>query len=174
MNYLELLQSKASEHEEKEMCWSLNYLVGYDKHGDFCEINGSESFCDDCISEKVNEIQKLLEEKGSKHIHEEFDCSRSDIVFTEIGYSVESCPESDDFESCCDCGKSIHTGVLHTNYQEFEYYLDDDKNLKIFDLSNLDCFIINELITSEDALERHPELVEKLNLKLKNQNDENT
>lgn len=170
MDYLKLLQSKASEHEEKEMCWSLNYILGFDEDGDSCEINGSESYCDDCISEKIDEMQKLLEEKGSEHIHEEFDCSRSDIIFSEIGYSDESSPESDDFESCYNCGKSIHTGVLHTNDQEFEYYLDDDQNLKVSDLSNCDCFRINELITSEDATQRHPDLVEKLKCKLSKQN----
>lgn len=168
MNYLELLQSKAQEHEENEMCWSLNYLVGFNKDGDSCEINGSESYCDDCISEKVDEMQKLLQEKGSKHIHEEFDCSREDIILTGIGYSEESSPESDDFETCYNCGKSIHTSVLHTFNQEFEYYY--DQNLKVSDLSNCDCFRINELITSEDALERHPELIEKLKYKLSEQN----
>jgi hypothetical protein len=172
MKYLEILEQKASEHEEKEMCWSLNYLLGFDKDGDSCEINGSESYCDDCISEKVNEIQNLLQEKGSKHIHEEFDCSRSDVVFVEIGYSEESSPESDDFETCYDCGKSIHTGVLHTFDQELEHYLSDSENLKIFDLSNCDCFRINELITNEDSIERHPDLVKKLKLKLKEQNTE--
>ena len=174
MNYFEILEQKASEHEEKEMCWSLHYLVGFDEDGDSCEINGSESYCDDCISEKIDEIQKLLEEKGSKHIHKEFDCSREDIVFTEIGCSEESCPESDDFEICYNCGKSIHTSVLHTFDQELEHYLSEDQILKVPDLSNCDCFRINELINSEDSIERHPKLVEKLKLKLKEQNTECT
>lgn len=172
MNYFEILEKKASEHEEKEMCWQLNYIVGFDEDGDSCEINGSESYCDDCISKKIEETQKLLEEKGSKHIHKEFDCSREDVVFTKIGYSEESYPESDDFETCYNCGKSIHTGVLHTFDQELEHYLNEDQILKVYDLSNCDCYRINELINSKDSIERHPELVEKLKLKLKKQNTE--
>ena len=116
----------------------------------------------------------MLEVKGSKHIHKEFDCSREDIVFTEIGCSEESCPESDDFEICYNCGKSIHTSVLHTFDQELEHYLSEDQILKVPDLSNCDCFRINELINSEDSIERHPKLVEKLKLKLKEQNTECT
>jgi hypothetical protein len=172
MNYLELLEKKASEHEEKEMCWSLNYLVGYGADRDFCEINGSESYCDDCIDNKIEEIQLLLTEKGSKYIHDEFDCSRDDIDLTEISYMEESSPETDNFETCYNCGKSIHTGVLHTLSQEIEHYLDDSENLKIADLSNQDCFRIKELTQSEDSFERHPELVEKLKQKLREHNAE--
>jgi hypothetical protein len=170
MNYLEILQQKSSEHEENEMCWSKNYLVGFDADGNSCEINGNESYCDDCISDKVNEIQLLLDTNGSEYIHSEFDCSWSDIVFTKIGYSEEGSPESDDFETCEDCGKSIHTGVLHTLDQEFQHYLEDSTSLKLDDLTNCDCFRINDLITSDDAIERHPELVEKLKQKLSEQN----
>ena len=172
MNYLTLLESKADEHEEKETCWSLNYLVGFDESGDHCEINGSEAYCDDCISKKVDEIQSLLRDKGSEHIHEEYDCSQYDIVLTEIGSMEESSPETDGFETCYSCGKSIHTGVLHTCSQEFDHYLSDSENLNVANLSNCDCFRIRELTQSLDAVERHPDLVDKLKHKLREHNHE--
>ena len=115
-------------------------------------------------------MQSLLKEKGSQHIHDEFDCSRDDMVFVEISYMEESSPETDDFETCYNCGKSIHTGVLHTLSQEFDYYLCDSEYLKIADLSNMDCYRIKELIQSDDSFERHPELVEKLKQKLREHN----
>ena len=67
-------------------------------------------------------------------------------------------PESDDFVRCENCGHLIETGVLHTYTGEIDYWLSDEVSLEIDKLSNINCYIISELIKN------HPqtELVGKL------------
>lgn len=170
MRYFDILEKRALHFEENKICWSLNYLVGYDFEGNYCEINGYETFCDDCIQEQIDKLSKILDERGSKYVHDHYDCSRDEFEITEIGYMEENCPETDDFCLCDSCGKLIHTSVLYTTDEEHCYYLQPEVSLKLNDLSDCDCYRIYNLITAADSISKYPRQVKLLKQKLNKQN----
>nr|DAL15370.1 MAG TPA_asm: hypothetical protein [Caudoviricetes sp.] len=162
MTALEILEAKHSA-----FCGSsLHYLIGIDESEyQVCEIDGSESYCSDCIDKIVKERNEELKRIGYDEFYNTHDCSSSE-EFKQISYSTEFSPERDDFELCENCGCEIYVAVLFTFDQEIEYWIDQDIDLE--NISDQDAYRIYECITSFDAIQKHPKSVEKLKQKLNN------
>ena len=161
MKTIEVLEKKHSDFQGS----SLHYLIGEDKYEDqVCEIDGSESYCSDCIEHVVKERNEELKRIGYDEFYKIHDCSNSQ-KFKQVSYSTESSPERDDFELCENCGCEIDVAVLFTFDQEIEHWIDQDIDPDI--ISDQDAYRIYECITSLDAIERHPKSVEKLKEKIK-------
>lgn len=160
MKAFDIIKGKGDGFEGSD----LNYLIGVDSCGDHvCEINGSESYCSECIDKIVSEMNEELIRIGFDAFSKVHDCS-TDSEFCEVSYSTESLPERDDFESCQSCGCEIDVGVLFTFSQEIDHWIEELRD-NIFDInaiSDRDAYRIYTCITSEDALERHPKEVQKL------------
>jgi hypothetical protein len=143
---------------------SLHYLIGVDGCGDqVCEVDGSESYCSDCIEKIVSERNEELKKKGYSSFSKVHDCS-GDQEFEEIRYSTEYSPEDDDFELCENCGAEIDVGVLFTFSQEIDHWIGEisDNLFDIDVISDQDAYRIYTCLTSLDALEKHPNKVQKL------------
>lgn len=142
---------------------SLCYLVGLENGDEICEIDGSEHYCPECIDSIVKERNEELNRIGYLNFINVHDCS-SNITFDNIGYSIQSLPEDDDFCICDNCGCEIQVGVLFTFNQEILYWIDQFKNnsLDIGLLSEQDAYHIYTCITSEDAKDNYPSEVKEL------------
>lgn len=143
---------------------NLYYLTGVNKSGNqACEVDGSESFCSNCIKKIVSDRNDELKRLGYADFCKIHDCS-SNQEFEEIGYSLESSPESDDFKQCENCGSEIDVSVLFTFSQEIEHWIGEiiNNNLNIDTISEQDSYRIYNCLTSEDAFEKHPKEVKKL------------
>ena len=170
MKHFQVIKNRANKFYNNGLKMDLNYLVAYGANGERSEINSCESYCEDCINEKMDGIQSVFEIGGSEAIFQNYDVNSDKFEITEILFSEESCPEKDGFENCEKCGSLIRVSILHTFSDELEYYLSDDKSVKLKELSNEDCYRINEIIFSQDSIERHPKLVKKLRKKIREQN----
>lgn len=162
MKALDILEAKHSA-----FCGSsLHYLIGIDEREDqVCEIDGSESYCSDCIDKIVKERNEELMRIGYDQFYKTHDCSSSK-EFKKVSYSTEYSPRRDDFELCENCGCEIDVAVLFTFDQEIEHWIDQDIDLE--NISDQYAYRIYECITSLDAIEKHPKSVEKLKQKLTN------
>lgn len=160
MKTIEILEAKHSA-----FCGSsLHYLIGTDEREcQVCEIDGSESYCSDCIGKIVKERNEELKRIGYEKFKDIHDCNSSS-KFKEIASSVESSPEKDDFELCENCGCEIDVAVLFTFDQEIEHWIDQD--IDIHNISDQDAYRIYECITSLDAIEKHPKSVDRLKTKI--------
>lgn len=160
MTALEILEAKHSA-----FCGSsLHYLIGEDEfENQVCEIDGSESYCSDCIDKIVKERNKELKRIGYERFYKTHDCS-SQSGFKNVSYSTESSPKKDDFELCENCACEIKVSVLFTFDQEIEHWIDQDIDLEI--ISDQDAYRIYECITSLDAIQKHPKSVKKLKEKI--------
>lgn len=143
---------------------SLHYLIGVDEDGCYvCEIDSAESYCSSCINEIVKERNAELDIIGYKSFLERHDCT-SDVPFAKISSACETMPERDDFESCNNCGAEINVGVLFTYSDEIKCWIDED--IVVDEISNSDAYRIYTCITSEDAINEYPKLVNPLKDKL--------
>lgn len=160
------IEDKHDKFYENELKSDLYYAVALDKNDDqIGEVFGHCSYCENCKDEAKKEFNKKL-----KKNREELDINCDDSDYKNVKKIVmrcESSPERDDFLNCDNCGSLILVGVLHSYTQEIEHYLSDGENLHIKHLSNDDCYRIHELIQCAD----YPELIEKLKLKIIEQND---
>lgn len=156
---------KILEAKHSAFCGSsLHYLIGEDEYeNQVCEIDGSESYCSECIDKIVNKRNKELKQLGYKEFYKNHDCSSSE-KFIQVSYSTESCPEKDDFELCENCSSEINVSVLFTFNQEIEHWIDQD--IDIDNISDQDAYRIYECLTSLDAVKKHPKSVEKLKQKI--------
>lgn len=144
---------------------NLHYLIGVDWYGgQVCEVDGSESYCSDCIEKIVSERNQDLKRMRCFSFSKVHDCS-SDQEFEEIGYSTEYSPVRDDFEICENCGAEIDVRVLFTFSQELDHWIGEirDNLLGIIDaISDQDAYRIYICLTSLDALKKHPKEVQML------------
>jgi len=170
MKHFQVIKNRADKFYNKGLKMDLNYLVAYGANGERSEINGYESYCEDCINDKMDEIQSVFETGGSEAIFQNYDVNSDEFEITEILFSEESSPEKDSFETCESCGCLIRTSVFHTFSQELEHYLSDDLSVNVKKLSDEDCYRINEIIFSQDSIEKYPKLVKKLRKKIREQN----
>lgn len=160
MKALEILEAKHSSFHGS----SLHYLIGIDEREyQVCEIDGSESYCSDCIDKIVQERNEELKRIGYEQFYKTHDCNSSE-EFRQISYSTESMPEKDDFELCENCGCEIDVAVLFTFDQEIEHWIDQE--IEIDNISDQDAYRIYECITSLDAIEKHPKSVQRLKDKI--------
>ena len=154
----ELAKAIHMSDEEKKLLFVAAMFHDYDHSYGY-----SNDYINVCTS--VNAFNKKL-----KNNREELDINCDDSDYKNVKKIVmrcESSPERDDFLNCDNCGSLILVGVLHSYIQEIEHYLSDGENLHIKHLSNDDCYRIHELIQCAD----YPELIEKLKLKIIEQND---
>lgn len=143
---------------------SLHYLIGIDEREDqVCEIDGSESYCPDCIDKIVKERNEELNRIGYNKFYNTHDCNSSE-EFSQISYSTESSPEKDEFELCENCGAEIDVAVLFTFSQEIDHWIGEisDNPFDIDAISDQDAYRIYTCLTSLDALKKHPKEVQKL------------
>ena len=160
------IEEKHDKFYETELKQDLYYAVALDKDDDILgEVCGYESYCEDCKEKARKNFNKLMRENVNLL---DINCDDSDYKnVKKIVMHREHSPEKDDFTNCENCGSLINVGVLHAYSQEIEHYLSDGENLHIKHLSNDDCYRIHELIQCAD----YPELIEKLKLKIIEQND---
>lgn len=168
MDIFNEIKIRAEKFEDNNDKYGLNYLIGVDQDDDqVTEIDGHNSYCDDCIDKVVDEYQLKLKQSPNEL---DYGCSEErfkDVI--KILMTEESCPERDDFCYCDNCGNLISTvGVLHTFSQEIDHWLDDDVSVDLNELEDRDCFILNELI--ENAVSDWPELISKLKRKIELEN----
>ena len=163
--YIEEKHDKFYETELKE---DLYYAVALDKNDDILgEVCGYESYCEDCKEKARKNFNKLRRENVNQL---DINCDDSDYKnVKKIVMHSEFSPEKDDFTNCEMCGSLINVGVLHTFSQEIEHYLSEDKNLHIKHLKNDDFYRLHLLI--EEANDKYPDLIEKLKLKIIQQNN---
>jgi hypothetical protein len=171
MDALRTIRRKADKFERNDLKYSLYYLTCFDEEGTQSEINGHKSYCCECIDKTFDKLFEDFKTGGSKKIHEDNDVSHGDdFEIVELSYSEESMPERDDFVRCEDCGCLIRAGNLHTFSDELENFLLDEYDLKLKSLSKEECYIIRELIYSEDSISKYPELIKQLRNKIKASN----
>lgn len=159
METLEKLYQKANLYTPKQ---GLYYAVALDKNNNYLgEILTGDSYCKDCIIEAKEVLNKILKDNPN-----EFYFTGNINEVDKIVLWEEYSPESDDFVRCENCDDLIETGVLHTYTGEIDYWLSDEVSLEIDKLSNINCYIISELIKN------HPqaELIDKLKEKLQKHN----
>lgn len=158
MNALKIIKEKGDNFNGEKLC----YLIGKCKGRFVGEINGSDSYCPKCIDSIIKGMQDKLDKIGFKEFQKIYDCPES--LIDEIGYGVESMPESDDFCTCENCECELQVGVLFTFSQEIDHWIEQAKsnNIDLNALSDSDAYRINGCITSEDALEKHPKEVKEL------------
>ena len=160
MKAFDIIKQKGDNFQGSSLC----YLTGIDRHGyQVCEVDGSESFCSNCIKKIASERNDELKRIGYFAFHKKHDCS-SNQEFEKIGYSIESSPEEDDFILCENCGTEIDVYVLFTFSQEIEHWINEieNNNFSIDNISEQDAYRIYNCLTSMDALEKHPKEVKKL------------
>lgn len=160
MSNIEILKEKCIDFRGEYLC----YLIGLDEDGDqICEIDGSESYCPNCIKKVVSEYnEKLARDYDIFRNNHDFNGCEDKVC--KVDYATESNPEKDDFCICDKCGCEIDVGVLFTFSQEIDHWLDADINLN--DISDQDAYRLYMCIESEDAKEKHPELTIKLREKI--------
>lgn len=162
MHNIKYLESKANDIELSD----LNYLIGLDESGDqICEIDSSNSYCNNCIYEIVKEINEELTNIGYVDFYKKHDCNSHEVIHS-VSSSVESSPEDDDFCCCENCGAEIDVGVLFTCTGELDHWLYTD--IDLLKISAQDAHRLFTCITSADAEVRHKELVGKLIEKVNN------
>lgn len=165
---LSKIKIRAKNFEDNNDKYGLHYLIGADDNDNqVTEVDGHNSYCDDCINEVVTEYNNKLKNSPNKI---GYGCSEETFKYVvKILMTEESSPERDDFCYCDNCGRLISTvGVLHTFSQEIEHWLDADTSVNFNELEDQDCFIINELI--ENAIDEYPELIKNLKTKIKLEN----
>ena len=162
------IEEKHNKFYENELKQDLNYAVALDKNNDILgEVNGHESYCEDCKEKARKKFNRLRREDINLL---DINCDESDYKNVKIiVMHSESSPEKDDFTNCEMCGSLINVDVLHAYSQEIEHYLSEDKNLHIKHLKNDDFYRLHLLI--EEANDKYPDLIEKLKLKIIQQNN---
>ncbi|MCU7570439.1 hypothetical protein [Riemerella anatipestifer] len=166
MTPLDKLKEKADGYDIKKHLYYLE-AIGFD--GERAELYGYYSYCEDCINDVVSDFNAELKEKGSEVFHEVNFVNSYYFKIQKIVGSQEYSPERDSFTMCEKCYELIDTQVLHAfSHQEIEALLPN--SLKIENLSNRECYVIYELLTSDLALEKHPEEIEELKAKFHNDN----
>jgi len=128
MNNQEILQKAFSIVETKGEKYNSkfyhNWVCYVNKENNIVSFNSDETFCEDCIDKKLDEIQKDIDKKEIA-IPEDF---------IELCYQTVTSPEGDDFRHCDMCGEIIEQDILWTN-QEMNHWLKDMSN---DDWENLD------------------------------------
>ncbi|MGK6342896.1 hypothetical protein ACMGDK_11690 [Chryseobacterium sp. DT-3] len=159
------IEEKHDEFYQKEIKMDLYYAMALDKDGEHLgEVNGHESYCEDCREKARKYFNKMLRKNRSEL---DINCSDEYVKLAkEIVMFCEGSPERDDFLNCEECGSLISVGVLHTFDQEIDHYLSEDTNLHIKHLTNDDCYRIHELFDS-----RYTEKIELLKQKIIKQNN---
>ena len=162
------IEKKHDEFYENELKQDLYYAVALDKYDDILgEVRGYESYCEDCKEKARKNFNKLMRENVNLL---DINCDDSDYKnVKKIVMHREHSPEKDDFTNCENCGSLINVGVLHAYSQEIEHYLSEDENLHIKHLKNDDFYRLHLLI--EEANDKYPDLIEKLKLKIIQQNN---
>lgn len=166
MEIFNIIKHRAEKFETENNKYNLHYLIGVDEHNNqVTEINGDNSYCNDCVDEVLKEYNKKLKETPYEL---DFNCTDEEFNnVKEILITEEGSPEKDDFCICENCHRLISTvNVLHTFTQEIDHWLESDVSIDLNDLKDEDCFILNELIENAD----YPELISQLKNKIKSDN----
>ncbi|MRN00207.1 hypothetical protein D1Z97_03165 [Riemerella anatipestifer] len=167
MTLLDKLKEKAYGYDIKQYLYYLE-AIGFD--GERAELYEYFSYCEDCINDVVSDFNAKLKENGSEVFYEVNFVNSYYFKIQKIVGSQEYSPERDSFTMCKKCNELIDTQVFHTHsHQEIEALL--PKSLKIEHLSNRECYVVYELLTSDLALEKHPEEIEELKIKFHIDND---
>ena len=159
MSVLEIIETLAQKCELQ----GKYYMIGLDADGNYCgEIDPTDSYCFECAKTRVFELNEEIQRYGYELFSKKHDCP--DMEIASISYAEESSPEDDDFLTCDSCGSEIDVGVLFTYADELEYWISE--LVDIDDLTPQDAYRINTCLTSSEAKERYPKLVEMLREKI--------
>lgn len=159
---LEIIKEKGN-YEGRPLC----YLIGIDSDGDeVCEINMGDCYCPECIDKIVESKSSELASLGFDEFTKIHDCSNNE-PFVGISYCIESLPERDGFVYCEECGSIIEVGVLYTFSDDILELIDDTDDLcdgEIFEdqIEDQYAYKVCNCLSSQDAREKHLELVRKL------------
>lgn len=144
-----ILSEKAAQYSPKSELWYVCYI---NKDELQVEEPGDNEFCENCKEVGLDGISNLFVDKGHRN---------SAVVGVKL--FMDSCPEKDDFVTCCNCGHYITTSVLHTFSNEADHWLSiRAKDFRSQVLLPMNAWVIIEMLENEDFTRKHPGEQKKL------------